>query len=60
MCTDTFNKHLHHNITSTCDLFKSWDAANFDIILLVSFRFHRHIVFLTPVVELFRNIGSEI
>ena len=34
MRVDTFNKPLHHNITSTGELFKSLHAGNFDIILL--------------------------
>ena len=37
MRVDKFNRPLHSNITSACEIFKSWDAANFDIVLLVSF-----------------------
>ena len=62
MRIDTFNKHSHSDITSACKIFKSSDAANFSIILLVSFLCHRHFVILTLAVELVSNwyAGFEI
>ena len=42
MHIDTFNKPSHSDITSACKILKSSDAANFSIILLVSFCFHMH------------------
>ena len=42
MHIDTFNEPTHSDITSACKTFKLSDAANFSIILLVSFLCHRH------------------
>ena len=42
MRKDKFNEPSHSDITSTCEIFKSLDPANFGIILPASFCFHMH------------------
>ena len=41
-----FKEPSHSDITSTCEIFKSSDAANFGTILLALFCFHLHFLLL--------------